>query len=218
MQADFWHERWRSGKLGFHQDTVADALRKYWPTLQLTPGCPTFVPLCGKSLDLLWLQDRGHRVVGVELSEVAIESFCMENGIAARRTDGDGFDLYSAASLRLLRGDFFRLTQSALGSCSAVYDRAALVSWRPEMRHRYVEHLTELMPRGCQTLLITCEYPQDQMAGPPFPVDAACVEQLYSAHYKVQSLGRADILATEPKWQARGLTQLYEGVYHLTRL
>jgi len=218
VRADFWHERWRDGRIGFHQDTVAPALRTFWPSLDLSHESPVFVPLCGKSLDMLWLRDRGHSVVGVELSDIAIESFCMENGIQARRASVDGFDEYHAANLRLLCGDFFRLTPSILGSCRAVYDRAALVSWLPELRDRYVEHMTALTPPGCRTLLITCEYPQDQMAGPPFAVDAECIDRLYSAHHDVRPIDRQDILATEPKWRARGMTRLYEAVYHLTRL
>ena len=43
------------------------------------------MPLCGKSLDLLWLRDQGHLVIGVELSATAFEDFCLENGIPARR-------------------------------------------------------------------------------------------------------------------------------------
>jgi thiopurine S-methyltransferase len=218
VQADFWHERWRSGKIGFHQNAVAPALQKYWSRLNLPRGCAVFVPLCGKSLDMLWLRDHVHSVVGIELSDVALESFCVENGILARRADADGFHEYQAASLRLLCGDFFGLTLPTLGSVQAIYDRAALVAWSPELRIRYVEHLNQLTPQGCQTLLITIEYPETEIAGPPFSVDAECVNRLYSAQHEVQRLYREDILATDPKLPARGVTQLYESCYHLTRL
>jgi len=167
---------------------------------------------------MLWLRDREHSVVGVELSDVALESFCMENGVLARRADIDGFEEYAADRLRLLCGDFFRLALPTLGSCPAIYDRAALVSWAPELRTRYVEHLTKVTPQGCQTLLITLEYPQTEIAGPPFSVDAECVNRLYSAHHEVRQLHREDILAADPRMRARGATQLYEACYHLTRL
>jgi thiopurine S-methyltransferase len=218
VQADFWHERWRSGKVGFHQNVVAPALQKYWSVLDLPRGCPVFVPLCGKSLDMLWLRDREHSVVGLELSDIAIESFCTENGILARRTDFDVFAKYEAAGLRLLCGDFFRLRLADLGACSAIYDRAALVSWAPELQTAYVEHLTELAPRGCQTLLITVEYPQAETVGPPFSVDADCVDRLYAAHHEIRQLHREDILAADSRMQARGVTQLHEACYRLTRL
>ncbi len=55
MKHDFWHEKWRSGKLGFHQEKVNSRLVRYWQLLDLNDGDPVFVPLCGKSLDMLWL-------------------------------------------------------------------------------------------------------------------------------------------------------------------
>jgi thiopurine S-methyltransferase len=177
-----------------------------------------FVPLCGKSLDLLWLLERGHCVTGVELSAVALESFCMEQGIPARRRMLDDFDLYEAANLYLYHGDFFALNCELLGAFAAVYDRAALISWMPELRVAYVEHMTTLTSPGTQTLLITMEYLQAQMSGPPFSVGADDVERLYARNHSIQRLSRHDILANEPRLRSRGLTELHEVCYRLTRL
>ena len=177
-----------------------------------------FVPLCGKSLDLKWLQDRGHTVTGVELSAVALESFCLENGIPARRRSLGDFDVYEAEGLRLLRGDFFALTPEILGSIAAVYDRAALISWTPELREAYVTQLTALTGPGTNTLLITVEYPQQQMSGPPFSVSADDVGRLYARHHEIKQLGRHDILADEARLRARGLGELHAVCYQLTRL
>jgi thiopurine S-methyltransferase len=176
------------------------------------------VPLCGKSLDLIWLRERGHFVVGVELSAVALESLCMECGIPARRRILDDFDVYEAPSLQLYRGDFFLLTSTLLGSVSAIYDRAALIAWPPEERAAYVAHITALTPPGTQTLLITMEYPQTQMQGPPFSVTADDVDRLYAANHAIQELSKHDILAGEPRLRSRGVTQLHEVCYRLTRL
>ncbi len=179
---------------------------------------PVFVPLCGKSLDLLWLRDRGHSVSGVELSTVALESFCMENGIlAARRTIGD-FDVYESANLTLYQGNFFSLSAALLGPVTAVYDRAALISWEPPLRAAYVEHLADLTSPGTETLLVAMEYPQSQMMGPPFSVTADDVARLYSRLHSIQELSREDILVREPRLRSRGLTQLHEVCYRLTRL
>jgi thiopurine S-methyltransferase len=218
VQADFWHARWRDGRIGFQQSTIAPSLTEYWPMLDLPHGSPVFVPLCGKSLDLLWLRDRQHSVVGVELSAVAVESFFMENAILAGRAAGKDFDEFHAPGLRLLCGDFFQLTPQMLDTCVAVYDRAALIAWPPEFWTRYVEKIAQLTASGSQTLLITLEYPQAQMPGPPFSVDGAAVNRLYSAHHEIRLLNRADILASDPKLQARGITSLHEVCYHLTRL
>jgi thiopurine S-methyltransferase len=217
MRPDFWLERWREGRIAFHQPSVEVHLSRHWIDLGLAANCPVFVPLCGKSLDLLWLRDRGHAVIGVELSAIALESFCMENGIAARRRSVPGFDRYQAPSLELLCGDFFALTPAHLAQVAAVYDRAVLISWDPELRQPYVEHLAALTHPGTATLLITLEYDQTQTAGPPFSVPAAEVERLYSPHHGVRELSRHDILSSEPRMQARGLTELSLVCYRLTR-
>ena len=218
MQPEFWHDRWRTGQIGFHQSAVDRSLRQYWPDLGLTRNSRVFVPLCGKSLDLLWLCERGHSVTGVELSTEALESFCMEHGIPAKRRILDDFDVYEAAKLQLFRGDFFALTPELLGSVSAVFDRAALISWTPEQRATYVKHITGLTDPGTQTLLVTMEYPQEQMKGPPFSLGADEVDRLYGRHHEIRQLSRQDILANEPRLRSRGVAQLHEVCYRLTRL
>jgi len=218
LQQEFWHERWSTGQIGFHKNAVDRHLQQHWPSLGIASDSRVFVPLCGKSLDLKWLCERGHSVAGVELSAVALESFCMEQGIAARRRTVGGFDVYEAAGLQLYRGDFFALDEELLGEISALYDRAALISWTSEMRPAYVEHLAALTRPGTQTLLVTLEYPQAQMSGPPFSIDAGELARLYSRRHAIEELARDDILASEPRLRSRGVTRLHEVCYRLTRL
>jgi thiopurine S-methyltransferase len=218
LEPEFWHKRWRLNQIGFHQPAADSRLQMYWPQFGLASGSRVFVPLCGKSLDLLWLREQHHSVVGVELSAVALEAFCLEQGIPARRRVLGDFEVYEAENLQLYRGDFYALSAQRLGSVAAVYDRAALIAWAPELRAAYVSHLTALTGRGTQTLLITMEYPQVQMAGPPFSVSADEVERSYGAHHRIERLSRRDILAQEPRLRARGLAELHEVCYRLTRL
>ena len=218
MQPEFWLDRWRTAQIGFHQAAVDRHLKAYWPLLKLPANSPVFVPLCGKSLDLMWLRERGHSVKGVELSPVALEAFVMEHGIPARRRVLKGFDVYEADGLTLFRGDYFKLAAALLGSVSAVYDRAALISWTPEARAAYVNHLTLLTSPGTQTLLIAVEFPAEQMSGPPFPLTRDTIENLYADHYSIEELARHDILDLEPRLKARGLTELREVCYRMTRL
>lgn len=218
MEPQFWHERWRKGQIGFHQTTVDSNLKRHWPALGLAPGTRVFVPLCGKSLDLVWLRERGHFVAGVELSAAALESFCLENGVAARRRTRGDFDVYEAPGFELFRGDFFRLTPALLGEPAAVYDRAALIAWAPPLRAPYAEHIAELTGAGTDMLLITLEYPQTQMSGPPFSVTRADVERLYARHFRIREIAREDILPQEPRWRALGLRELTEVSYHLVRM
>ena len=85
MEADFWHDRWRNDEIGFHQRKFNRHLVKHWPTFGSQPEARVFVPLCGKSLDLIWLAERGHAVVGCEISEIAVASFFGEAGLTVRR-------------------------------------------------------------------------------------------------------------------------------------
>jgi thiopurine S-methyltransferase len=218
LQPEFWLERWRAGQIGFHQPAVDRHLRRHWPELGLADNSRVFVPLCGKSLDLLWLRERGHSVAGVELSALALESLCMEQGVPAKRRILDDFDAYEAAQIQLYRGDFFKLAPALLGAFCAVYDRASLISWAPELRSAYVAHVAALSQPGTLTLLIVTEYPQAQMPGPPFSVSAEDIDRLYSESHAIQQLSRHDILANEPRLRSRGLTQLHEVCYRLTRL
>ena len=222
MEPQFWQNRWRNGQIGFHQPSVDRSLERYWPTLNLGPSSRgsaprVFVPLCGKSLDLLWLRDQGHFVTGVELSAKALEAFCMENGIPARRRVQDDFDVYEAGNLQLFRGDFFKLTPTILGETAAVYDRAALISWTPELRPAYADHIAALLRPRSEMLLITLEYLQEQMPGPPFSVPRAEVEQLYSRNFQIRELARQDILASEARFRSLGVTALSEVCYQLVR-
>lgn len=217
MRPEFWRERWASGRIGFHQSRVSQDLEQHWPDFRLGSGTRVFVPLCGKSLDLNWLRRRGYPVIGVELSDVALQAFCMENGVAARRRKARHFDVYEAPDLELLSGDFFDINPSMLENIGAVYDRAALIAWDESLRGSYVRHLTSLTPSGAQMLLITLEYPQAQLAGPPFSVVADEVQWLFSEHFTIRLLSRRDILPQEPRMRARGVAELYEVSYRLIR-
>ncbi len=218
MQPEFWHERWRTGQIGFHQPAVDRNLTRHWPNLRLARGSRVFVPLCGKSLDMLWLRDQGHWVIGVELSAAALEAFCMENGIPARRRVEKDFDVYEAADIELYRGDFFGLTTAMLGAVAAVYDRAALISWSPELRASYALHLAALMSPGTQMLLVTLEYREGQKSGPPFSVPGAEVRRLYSPLFTIEEIAREDVSAAETRMRStRGITELFEVCYRAVR-
>ena len=142
----------------------------------------------------------------------------MERGVLARRRTLDHFDVYEAAQIQLYRGDFFKLVPELLGTFCAIYDRASLISWTPELRSAYVAHMAALSKPGTLTLLIVMEYPQAQMPGPPFSVSAEDIDRLYSGSHSIQQLSRHDILAHEPRLRSRGLTQLHEVCYRLSRL
>lgn len=217
MDPDFWHQRWREDRIGFHQDRPMPLLLEYWPDVAPVPGSRVFVPLAGKSLDLAWLAAQGYRVLGVELSSLAIEQFFAEQGMTPQMCDSRYGRHYRAGDIELICGDAFGLDAEALADCAAVYDRAALIALPPPLRLRYVRELYAQLPAGCRALLITLEYPQHEMKGPPFSVLEAEVRELYGRDWDVHPLGRRDVLAHEPRFAAHGVSTLETVVYRLSR-
>lgn len=217
MQPGFWHERWERAEIGFHKQEINVHLQQFWHRLEPRAGQRVFVPLCGKSLDLLWLAGEGHPVTGVELSPVAVEAFFQENDLRPRRWREGAFEIWEVDEIRVLLGDFFALEPRHVADCAGVYDRASLIALPPAMRERYVRHLDAILPPGMRVLLVTMEYDQSVMAGPPFAVGEAEVRALYEATHEVELLYTRDALAEESRWRDRGLTWLQEKVYRLAR-
>ena len=215
MQAEFWQERWERGETGFHQGEINPYLRRYWPQLQIPAGSCVLVPLCGKSLDLLWLHDQGCRVVGVELSRLAVEAFFQEAGLVPQVSSCDALQRYAAGDIEVFCGDFFALTPDDVPDLAAVYDRASLIALPPELRSRYVRHLAGLMGNSARGLLISMDYPQAQMPGPPFAVAEAEVHRLYEGLAEIRSLALFDVLAQNEHFCQRGLTRMQEQVFQL---
>jgi len=217
MEAEFWQARWASNQIGFHLPEVNPYLQRYWPQLGLAGGAKVLVPLCGKSLDLVWLASQGYRVMGVELSEQAVEAFFSEQGLEPKIIRRGAFKVYQTSLVEVWCGDFFALDPQAVVDCSGLYDRAALIALPPLMRVQYTERLNELLARGCKGLLITLDYDQVQKAGPPFAVGDDEVRVLLGEHWALDALEARDILSESPKFVQGGVTRLEERVYRLTK-
>ena len=215
MEHDFWHRRWRKNEIGFHQESINPHLLEHWPALGVASEARVFVPLCGKSRDMRWLRDRGHTVVGIELSQKAVEAFFAEEELAPERAKQGAVDAWKADGYTLLCGDFFALRPGDLGPVAAIYDRASLIALPPPMRVRYAAHLRGLLPAGLPSLLVTVEYAQHEMDGPPFAVHQPEVEGLFEA-WQPRLLSRHDILADAPRFRDKGVTDMHDAIYQLT--
>jgi len=215
MNPDFWHERWQHNEIGFHQQEINTHLQDFWGQLEVPAGGQVFVPLCGKSRDLLWLRARGHAVLGVEISPIAVRDFFAENALIPQVTRQGAFERHEADGLAILCGDFFDLSPEALQGVAGVYDRASLIALPLELRTRYAQHSVAILPAAARTLLVTMEYPQDEMSGPPFAVREDEVRRLYDKRYSIFCLFAKDILAENPRFRERGLQALTEKVYRL---
>ena len=217
MDPAFWHSRWQEGRIGFHQDRPTPLLVEHWTSLGLAQGSRVLVPLCGKSLDMAWLASQGHRVLGVELSAMAVRAFYDEHGLAPSIEQHPAGDIYRAGDVDIVRGDAFALDADTLRDCAGVFDRGALIALPPDMRRGYASELYARLPAGCRGLLVTLEYPAHEKAGPPFSVPEAEVRDLFGRDWRIDVLVRRDILDAQPAFVAEGVSSLHTVAYRLER-
>jgi len=216
MEHQFWHERWAKKEIGFHEGTVNQYLHDHWPELAGNGTGAVLVPLCGKAHDMWWLHDRGHAVIGVELSDVACKDFFEEGQEKAKVHPGEPFTKFAHDDLQLWCGDFFQLVPEDLKHVRLVYDRAALIALPPHMRQDYVDHLTAVIPDGTHILLITLDYDTD-IKGPPFNVSDEEVQKLYSADYEIEHILTNTLAKDHPFTKRKGLAGATESVFRLRK-
>ena len=188
MEHSFWFEKWAKNEIGFHQADYNRLLVKYWLSLGLEKGSEVFVPFCGKSKDMLWLKEQGHKVLGNEISKVAVKFFFQENNLAVETDFDRGFSISKNKDFQIIAGDYFLLTPAHTNQVRAVFDRASLVALPPNLREQYVNHIRKLLVKDCIILLITLEYEKDLIESPPFDIQAKEIYELYGSWCKVTKL------------------------------
>lgn len=211
MEHSFWHSKWNKNEIGFHEPEGNALLVKYSHVL-LNVKSDTiesealvnesassektqkriFVPLCGKTKDIAWLLSKGCEVVGAELSEIAITQLFEDLNLTPTIESSPKGKVYSANHITIFVGDIFKLTPEDIGEVTGVYDRAALVALPNGLRERYAEHMVSLT-RCAPQLLITFDYQQSELQGPPFCVSQSMVENMYKEHYAISLLERSDL-------------------------
>lgn len=218
MDAVFWLTRWVRKEIGFHQATPHSALQRYWASLAVPSGAPVLVPLAGKSRDMVWLTEHGYRVIGIELSEIAVREFFAECGLHAEHS-AEG--VWTSGAYTLICSDIFALDRARVEALAGqaiggVFDRAALIALPPPMRQRYATQMAGLVREATPTLLVTLEYEQSEMEGPPHSVAESEVHALYGGTHRIELLSRDDNLNDFPKFAARGVRRIAECVYRMT--
>jgi len=207
MEASFWHQKWERGEIAFHESEANPFLVTHFEKLNLAKDSRVFLPLCGKTRDFAWLLTFGYRVVGAELSKLAAEELFKELGLEPKISIEGKLTRYSAKDIDILVGDVFDLSTEDIGAISAIYDRAALVALPSDIRERYTYHLMNISGTAPQ-LLITYEYDQRLMDGPPFSVTENEVKRHYGAAYRLRPVEsknvvgglKGQVAATEIVW------------------
>lgn len=192
MHADFWHQKWANHETAFHLPEANPLLVTHFPALQLAAGSRILVPLCGKTRDMAWLLAQGMAVVGIELSDMAVQQFFADEGVTPEVSEEGAFRHYRAEGLDIWVGDFFAITPAQVGPITAVYDRAALVALPPDMRSAYTRQVCALSQSAPQ-LLVCYEYDQSIQAGPPFAILADEVASHYADRYQLTPLAQVDV-------------------------
>lgn len=220
MNNEFWHERWSSENTGFHLDQPNELLTAYWSTLDISLSARVLVPLCGKSLDMIWLSSLGHEVVGVELSRLAVERFFTENELPYEIELIDGLRLYrstdSETKISIFESDFQSLTSLHLGTFDALYDRAAMIALPDDVRAAYLKWVHHLLSPTAQGLIVSLRYPQEERNGPPFSVASAQFDPYLPKHMKMLLLHSDDLLNDLIFINRFKVSSIFEDVYHLT--
>ncbi|KXU99700.1 thiopurine S-methyltransferase [Gluconobacter potus] len=185
--AVFWQEKWERGETGFHEPQANPLLTRHIAALDLLAGAQIFVPLCGMSQDMVWLAGQGYHVTGCELSDVAVRRFFSDLGLTPAIVQAGPLRRFFAGSISILEGNIFDLTPGLLGPMDAIYDRAALIAFPEDLRRAYVAHLLSLTG-PVPELLVTLDYDQSCLKGPPFSVSEASLRSYYGKAYTLTLL------------------------------
>ncbi len=207
---EFWHSKWASNQIGFHLEDVNPLLIDHWHAVEPQREDKVFVPLCGKSEDLIWLAQKHDEVHGVELSTIAVRSFFAEHFYTPMVVQvNSNHELYQFDELSIYTGDIFT---APVETYDIVYDRAAMVALPHDMRKEYADRLKSLLNPGGRILLVALDYEQHEMAGPPFSVPKSEIEQLF-AEYDVEKLNNGSNEAQLLKSSKKNLSRFSEDVW-----
>ena len=210
---EFWENRWKNNQTGWHREVYNEMLVKHWPSLKIDTECGVLVPLCGKSLDMRWLAEQGHSIVGLELVEDAVHAFFQEHELGAKQIHLHEHVRHSSPPYSILQGDVFAVN-SDMVQAEAWYDRAAMIALPVSKRQEYVEQLRKLTTSDACGLLVTFAYPQEQMEGPPFALHDDDVIRLFADGFNVE---RLETVQLEDE-KDRGLSDVYSSVFKIQKL
>lgn len=215
-----WQDKWVTRKIGFHQEQGNQLLKKHLDTfLKGGSGLRVFFPLCGKAVEMKWFADRGHSVVGVEISEVGIREFFMEQNLSyseepIAEIPGTKVFKSSSGNISLYCCSIFDLPRANIGKFDRIWDRGALVAINPGDRNRYTDVMLSLLRKGFQYLLAVLSYDPTKHAGPPFYVPDAEIQRLFGTKCNVLCLEKVNVF--EERHKTWGIDYIFEKLYLLT--
>jgi len=214
MSNNYWLDAWQQGKIAFHQSTINQFLLFYFNQLNIKSNSRILVPLCGKTSDMLWLHQQGHKITGVELSNIACRDFFIENDLSYKLTIDNKFKRYGNDNIELMCGDIFAFDDQC--PFQMIYDRGALVAFPPIMRQEYVVLLTQLSMPGTILFLVAFESDCKPMC-PPFPISYTEINDLFGHHFTIQQLKKQIVSEIPKNMLEHGCKKLFFSAYLFVR-
>ncbi|XP_053323026.1 thiopurine S-methyltransferase [Spea bombifrons] len=215
-----WIRKWEKKEIGFHEEKVHKLLAEFLETmLHNRKQITIFFPLCGKAVDMKWLADMGHNIVGVDVCEMGLKDFFKENNVtyleeAVPAIPGAKVFKSTSGNISLYCCSIFDINDSIIGKCDGIWDRGAMVAVNPTDRERYASVILSLMDKDCRYLLDTFEYDPKLHPGPPFYIPDAELEKLLGSQCNVKCLKITDSLTD--KQRAWGLDSFDEKIFLVT--
>lgn len=206
MELSYWESRWRKGNIGFHLSEVYPGLVNNLTQINLPDKFTCLVPLCGKSLDMVWLSSLAGKVIGVEISEKAVKSFFLENGLPVQEQSYSGFKIFRSGNIEIWCGDFMKLPLQKIPEIDLIYDKAALVALPSNMRKKYIAKIHSLSNPHTHILLHYFTYNQNEIQGPPFSISQEEIKKGFEPPFNTRILDEK-IMSDEfiQKFKKRGL-------------
>lgn len=212
MTLSYWNERWNDDNIGWHKTDVNPALAENIAALKNGRSTiKVFVPLCGKSVDMKWLYNNGHTIIGVEGCSKAIETFFTENNLKYERQN----NLYSTSDerLKIYNMNLYDCDVKILGEMDAIWDRGSFVAINYTDRHKYVAFMRNLCNKETRYLLDTLVYDTTVYGGPPVCATRDDIQKLFSEWAHIEQVYHSDEINS--KWRSKGLKSFDRYTYLL---
>ncbi|CAK8674631.1 unnamed protein product [Clavelina lepadiformis] len=191
----YWRNLWKNDQAWFHMSDAHPDMLKFQDQF-LRDNCRVYVPLCGKSVDLKYLADKGHEVVGCEFCETAILQFFEEQSIKYERYQHPTapYEIFKATdkNITIYKGDFFALGSSIMGKVDAIWDRGSFVAIDPSRRREYADVIYDVINADGKYLLYSVEY-EGNISSTPYNVQEQEIDDIFGQKFAAFTLDTHEV-------------------------
>lgn len=219
MKPEDWDYRWGKSQTQFHMPKIHPMLSKHSDTLTgKRKNLRIFLPLCGKAVDLKWLADDGHDVVGLECAEKGCREFFEEQDMPyttenLTECEGKVFKATTDKKIAIYCCDFFKISSKTLGKFDCIWDRGSFVAIPVTQRKQYSNIITPTMHKDTVYLLDSFLVDNTVFGGPPFNCTEDDIKKAFGSQTDIKKIDERDAFG---KWQESwGLKTFVEELYML---